>query len=155
MDALTGLYAAHPFWSWIALAAVLLAVEVATGSGYLLWPAASAAVTALVTALHIGAAAEILVFAGLTIVSTLVARRYLPRPFRPRGVDINDPHNRIMGHEGHAAGAFSGGQGRVFVDGKEWAAELENGDDLPSGAAVKVTGLLTGARLKVSPLARG
>ena len=41
------LYQAHPFGAWIALAAALLALEVATGSGWLLWPSASAAVTAV------------------------------------------------------------------------------------------------------------
>ncbi|MEI9964963.1 MAG: NfeD family protein [Caulobacteraceae bacterium] len=143
------LYEAHPFWIWIAVAAVLLAAEVATGSGYLLWPSASAVATALITGLRLGLPVELAVFAGLTIVSTLVARRYLPNPFRPRGPDINDPHHRIVGHPGHAAGSFSAGQGRVFVDGKEWAAELEDGGDLPAGAQVRVTGILSGSSLKV------
>lgn len=146
---LTGLYTTHPFWTWMGLAAVLLAVEVATGSGYLLWPSASAAVTGLLAGLGLGPAAELLVFAVLTIASTLIARRYLPRPFRPKGPDINDPAHRIVGHEGQAAGAFTAGRGRVFVDGKEWAAELEGGQDLPAGAGVTVTAVVSGARLKV------
>ncbi len=37
----------------------------------------------------------------------------------------------------------------MFVDGKEWAAELEDGEELPLGAEVKVTGIIGGARLKV------
>ena len=149
MELLTGLYANHPFWSWLALAAILLALEVVTGSGYLLWPSASAAVTAMLTGLGLKLPVAVALFAGLTIVTTLVARRYLPKPFRPRGPDINDPSHRIVGHEGRAASAFAGGRGRVFVDGKEWAAELEGGDELAAGSGVKVTGLLTGARLKV------
>ena len=149
MDLLTGLYTNHPFWSWLALAAILLAIEVVTGSGYLLWPSASAGVTALLTGLGLNLPEALAVFAGLTIVSTLVARRYLPHPFQPRGPDINDPAHRIVGHEGRAASAFTGGRGRVFVDGKEWAAELEGAQELAVGADVKVTGLLTGARLKV------
>jgi membrane protein implicated in regulation of membrane protease activity len=139
----------HPFWGWLALAAVLLAAEAATGSGYLLWPAGSAAITALITPLHLGAPVEITVFAALTLISTLVFRRFWPSPFRPRGPDINDPHTRIVGHNGQAASAFTAGRGRVFVDGKEWAAELDGGGDLASGATVKVVGVLDGARLKV------
>ena len=150
MDLLTGFYANHPFWSWIAVAALLLALEVVTGSGYLLWPSASAAVTALVTGLGLQLPVAVALFAGLTIVTTLVARRYLPHPFLARGPDINDPAHRIVGHQGHAAGAFSDGRGRVFVDGKEWAAELEGGQELAAGAGVKVTAVLTGARLKVT-----
>jgi inner membrane protein len=149
MDALATLYIAHPFWAWLGLAAILLAIEVATGTGYLLWPSASAAVTGLLAGLGFGLPIELLVFAILTIASTLVARRYLPRPFRAKGPDINDPLSRLVGHEGQAASAFSSGRGRVFVDGKEWAAELEDGEELPAGAEITVTRVLTGARLKV------
>ncbi len=37
---LMSFYATHPFWVWLAVAAIFLAVEVATGTGWLLWPAA-------------------------------------------------------------------------------------------------------------------
>jgi membrane protein implicated in regulation of membrane protease activity len=36
----------------------------------------------------------------------------------------------------------------VFIDGKEWAAELEEGDTLEAGASVQVTGV-NGALLTV------
>jgi len=149
MDLLEGFYLAHPFWVWMSAAAVLLALEVATGSGYLLWPAAAAAVTGLLTGVRLGLPAELLIFAVLTIASTLLSRRYLPRPLKPHGPDINDPHGRIVGHRGQAVAAFQQGRGRVLVDGKEWAAELEGAADLPAGAEVQVTRVLTGARLKV------
>jgi membrane protein implicated in regulation of membrane protease activity len=149
MEILTGFVSNHPFWSWLALAAILLAIEVVTGSGYLLWPAASAAVTAVAAGFGLPLPEALVLFAALTIVSTLVARRYLPHPFRPKGPDINDPSHRIVGHDGRAVGPFSGGRGRVFVDGKEWSAELEGGEELPAGAEVKVTAVVTGARLKV------
>ncbi len=149
MDMLTSFVFAHPFWSWMALAAILLAAEVATGSGYLLWPSASAAVTACLSGLGVSLPEQVGLFAGLTIVSTFVARRYLPSPFRPRGVDINAPSRRIVGHGGKVAAPFTAGRGRVLIDGKEWAAELEGGGELPAGAEVTVTALVTGARLKV------
>jgi membrane protein implicated in regulation of membrane protease activity len=149
MDLLSGFYAAHPFWTWICIAALLLAAEVATGSGYLLWPAASAAVTGLLAGLGLGLPAELLAFAVLTIASTLLSRRYLPRPLKPHGPDINDPHGRIVGHRGQATSAFRQGRGRVLVDGKEWAAELEGAGELAEGADVQVTRVLSGARLKV------
>ena len=149
MDIVAGIFAYHPFWAWMGVGAILLAVEVATGSGYLLWPAASAAVTALLTGLKLGLPVELAVFAALTIASTLVARRYLPHPFRAHGPNINDPLHRIVGRQGRAAGAFVEGHGRVFVDGKEWAAELEDGGDLPSGADLTVTGVVSGGCLKV------
>ncbi len=140
----------HPFWAWMALAGLLLAVEVATGSGWMLWPAASgAAVAVLVAFVGLGFAPAVLIFAGLTIVSTLLARRYLPPSlFHHPGRDINDNIERLVGHEGRAVSAFKGRAGRVFIDGKEWAAELAEDEALEAGARVEVTGV-AGARLTV------
>jgi len=143
------LYASHPFWIWIGLAAALLAAEVATGSGWLLWPAAAAAVVAALAGfVELPLVGAILLFASLTILSSLLARRYLPRSITPHGHDINDNIGRLVGHHGVAVAAFAGRAGRVFIDGKEWAAELDEGEGLAAGARVEVVGV-TGAHLKV------
>jgi membrane protein implicated in regulation of membrane protease activity len=42
LAALAEILVAQPFWFWAGLAVALLAVEAATGTGWLLWPAASA-----------------------------------------------------------------------------------------------------------------
>jgi len=150
MPDLYQLYVAHPFWIWIALAAALLAVEVMTGSGWMLWPAASAGIVALLATyagLDLGQAA--LVFALLTISLALLARRYLPKSWlRHASSDINDNVGRLVGHEGRVVAAFQGRSGRVFIDGKEWAAELDEGEGLEAGARVEVTGV-AGAHLRV------
>jgi hypothetical protein len=143
-------YALHGFWVWAAIAAAILAVEVVTGSGWLLWPSASAAVVAVLSLVTDSAAVEIAVFAVLTIVTTLLARRFWPARAR-EGADINDNIARLMGHRGRVAASFGGGSGRVAIDGKEWAADLEEGDELPAGAEVEVTGLSGGSRLRVRP----
>lgn len=147
MSGLVLLYQAQPFWSWAALAAALLAVEIVTGSGWLLWAAASAGVTAIAVN-WLPFPAALLMFAVLTMVSTLLARRYIPRSVVDHGHDINDNVGRLVGHKGAAVGAFRGGAGRVFIDGKEWAAELEGEGALAAGDPVQVTGV-DGARLKV------
>jgi membrane protein implicated in regulation of membrane protease activity len=149
MADLVALYGAHGFWAWTALAAGLLAVEMVSGSGWLLWPATAAGVVAVLSALTpVPPAAAVAVFAVLTILTTFLARRYLPRPLRSGGHDINDNIARLVGHEGRAVGAFEGQLGRVFIDGKEWAAELADGDGLAAGARVQVVGV-HGARLTV------
>jgi membrane protein implicated in regulation of membrane protease activity len=56
----------------------------------------------------------------------------------------------MAGLDGVAAGDFEGRQGRVFVDGKEWAAELEGSASLASGERVVVVGV-EGSRLTVKP----
>jgi membrane protein implicated in regulation of membrane protease activity len=150
MDMIADLYANHPFWIWMASGAVLLAIEAATGSGWLLWAAASAAVTGLIsltglTTLPI----ELFVFAALTLVSTLLSRKFIHK-VQGEGTDINDQTNRLIGKTGRSVGAFVEGHGRAFIDGAEWNVDLEDGNDLASGMKVVVTGV-TGPRLKVKP----
>lgn len=150
MTELLGLYGAHPFWVWAAVGAILLAAEVATGSGYLLWPAACALVVAIVGLFaRISLAGEVMLFAVLTLVSTIAARRYLPKPFHAHSADINDPLKSLVGHTGQATHAFAEGHGRVFIDGKEWAAEMEGGGHISVGSRVEVVGMRGGACLRV------
>ncbi|MDB5448795.1 MAG: hypothetical protein JWQ97_4112 [Phenylobacterium sp.] len=147
MASLAELYQLHAAWSWAAVAAALLALELATGSGWLLWPAASAGAVAVLEALvRLSHPAAVLIFAGLTIVSTATARRYFPR--RRAGPDINDNVGRLVGRQGRVVAAFRERSGRVFVDGKEWAAELDGAEPLEPGARVEVVGV-SGARLMV------
>jgi len=140
----------NPFALWLVIGGVLLAVEVGTGSGWLLWPAASAAIVALLSlGVHFEFNMQLVVFAILTIITTLAGRHFFPQAVLTGG-DINDNSSRMTGLDGVAAGDFHGNQGRVFVDGKEWAAELEGGPTLASGQRVVVTGV-DGSRLIVKP----
>lgn len=150
MNALIDLYQAHAFWTWLGLGAALLAIEVAFGSGWLLWPAASAAVTAAVTHFaRLDPPLSITLFSVLTIASTLAARRYLPRSAADApGGDINDNIARLVGAEGRAVADFIDGAGRVFIDGKEWAAALDEGV-ASDGDRLVVTGISGGSRLQV------
>jgi membrane protein implicated in regulation of membrane protease activity len=140
-------HALHPLWTWMIVAGLLLAVEVATGSGWLLWPAASAALVGVLTlaGLPLAWQGEIAIFSVLTIAGSLLARRFIA-DFRLRsGPDVNDRTGDLVGKTGLVTGAFSEGRGRVLVDGAEWEAEA---DDAPTGKVV-VVHVLGGARLKV------
>jgi membrane protein implicated in regulation of membrane protease activity len=149
MTDLTLLHEQYGVWIWAGLAGALLAVEAMTGSGWLLWPAASAAAVAILArAMGLSLEAAVLTFVVLTILSTLIARRFLHFSPFARGPDINDATARLVGHHGHTVAAFHGRRGRVFIDGKEWAAELDDGEALEAGAEVEVTGV-AGARLRV------
>ena len=122
MDWLTNLYAGYPLLVWLAVAALFLAAEVSTGSGWLLWPAGSAAIVAALTfVLPDSPLIEMAVFAALTGVTALFGRRLLPKTLGV-GPDINDNFARLVGRQGSAVSVFEHGQGRVFIDGKEWAA---------------------------------
>lgn len=151
MSPIAEFYLAHGFWLWVAVAAAILAIEIAFGSGWLLWPAASAAVVAVVSLFADSVTLEIGLFAVLTIVTTLAARRFWPRRAASATPDINDNIARLVGHQGRVTAAFVHGAGRVLVDGKEWAAETEDGAGLDVEAIVEVTGLSGGSRLQVRP----
>jgi membrane protein implicated in regulation of membrane protease activity len=149
---LAELYAAHPLWSWLALAAILLAIEIGTGTGWLLWPSACAAVTAFVTKVPgVSFPGAVVAFAVLTAASTLLSRRYMPRT-APDGPDINDGAARLVGRRGRAVQAFAAGSGRVLVDGKEWPAELEAPGSLAAGDGVEVLAVRDGL-LRIRPAA--
>jgi inner membrane protein len=150
MDQAQAFFFAHPFWAWAAIGGVFLIGELMTGSGWLLWPAGAAAVTAVPTLfVDLGWPKEIVLFVVAAVVFTYVGRRFL-RPAPKGDSDINDLAPRLIGREGETAAAFKAGLGRVFVDGKEWAAELDGGGDLAAKSKVKVLEILGGARLKVT-----
>jgi len=155
MHAVLDLFVTHAFWAWMASAAVLLAIEIGTGTGYLLWPAASAAVIAVATLVSPpDLPIDALAFALLTIVSTVIGRRYFPHPFRSDGPDINDRAGRLVGLTGEVVHPFEAGVGRVFVDGTEWAAEMAGGAaSVAVGARIEVVEAPGAARLKVKAAA--
>lgn len=142
MDAFLTFYADYSLWIWMGLAAGLLAIEILTGSGWLLWAAASAAaIGTLGAVIALTPTMALLAFAILTIVSTLLARRYMPARASDGG-DINDNVARLLGQRGAVVSA-----GRVAIDGKEWPAVSEDGA-LKPGVPVEVV-RVDGARLTV------
>ena len=151
MDMLTELHAAQPFWIWLAVGVVLLAVEAAFSTEWLLWPAVSAGVVAVVTALGLplGFLGEVALFAALTVVATLLSRRLIQRVNPTDSPDINARDIRLIGQRARVVQAFVDGRGRVFVSGAEWAAEIDGASPL-AGESVIVEGM-DGPKLKVRP----
>ena len=149
MDALIDLHAAQPFWIWLALGVILLAIEAATSTEWLLWPAVSSGVVAVVTALGLplGFLGELVLFAVLTVAATLLSRQLIQRVNPSDSPDINARESRLIGQRAQVVQAFVDGRGRVFVSGAEWVAEIEGAAPL-AGESVIVEGM-DGSRLKV------
>lgn len=149
MDAAIHVFVTHSVTGWLIVAAVCLMLELATMSGWLLWPSASAAVIALVGYLWIkDVAIQSEMFAALTIVNTVLGQRLIRSDSRTSH-NPNEAARRVVGLIGRASANFRDGAGRVFVDGKEWAAELEEEAEVHKGDRVIVVRVLDGARLKV------
>lgn len=149
MDALINLHAAQPFWIWLALGVILLAVEAAFSTEWLLWPAVSAGMVAVVTAigLPLSFVGEVALFAVLTVAMTLLSRRLIQRVNPSDSPDINARDGRLIGQRAQVVQAFVDGRGRVFVSGAEWVAEI-NGAAPLAGESVIVEGM-DGPKLKV------
>jgi membrane protein implicated in regulation of membrane protease activity len=148
MTALAELYAAQPFWIWLAVGVLLLAVEAMFSTEWLLWPAVSAGIVAVLTAVGFqpGLPAEVAIFAVLTVIATLLSRRLISKA-NPPGPDVNDRDGRLVGQRARVVEAFVGGRGRVFISGAEWSAEIEG--DAPSAGQDVVVDQVQGSLLKV------
>ena len=133
-------------------AAVFLIVELMTGSGWLLWPAGSAAVVGLVIlGLRLSAMpAQAALFAVLTIASTYVGRRLLDPSAARGGHDPNDPLPRLIGRRGQSR------HGRSRAAWAGCSSTARNGPPssigdgpVAAGGRIEVVALVGGARLKV------
>lgn len=149
MDFIQNLYATQPFWIWLVIGVVLLGIEAAASTEWLLWPAVSAGVVALISALFptLGLGVEAGVFATLTVIATLASRTLIKRVNPAEEPDINDRDLRLVGERARVVEAFVNGRGRVFVSGSEWPAEIEGAAPL-AGESVVVE-LVSGPRLRV------
>ncbi len=149
MDVIANLYASQPFWIWLALGVILLAVEAALSTEWLLWPAVSAGIVAVLTALglRLGATGELILFAALTVAATLLSRRLIQRVNPDDAPDINDRDLRLVGQRAKVVEAFSNGRGRVFISGAEWPAEIEG--DAPLAGENVIVDAVAGPLLKV------
>jgi hypothetical protein len=149
MDTLIQFHSDQPFWIWLAVGVILLAVEAAFSTEWLLWPAVAAGVVAVITAIGVplGFWGEVALFAALTVAATLLSRRLIQRVNPSDSPDINARDSRLIGQRAQVVEGFVDGRGRVFVSGAEWPAEIEGAAPL-AGESVIVE-RIDGPRLSV------
>lgn len=136
-------------WWWLGLAAVLLIAELLTGTTYILWPAAAAFVTALISSFT-GWPIELAVFAILGVGFLVAGDRWL-KPRLKSGSDsgLNSRATYLVGERVTVVGGFADGRGRVRHGDTEWSAKTEDGSDLADGAKAVVASL-DGTRLVIT-----
>jgi membrane protein implicated in regulation of membrane protease activity len=143
--------AGSPGLWWLAAAAMFAIAEMLVPGTFLIFLAAAAAFTGLATLAlaDLPIEGQLASFAIWSAVTVLVGRRW----YRDYPVETSDPalNNRIarlIGEVVEVTDPIAGGHGRVRVGDGTWPAL---GPDAPSGARVRITGLVDG-RLTVEPI---
>lgn len=131
-------------WHWLALALILLSIEMAVGTFDLLWIAIAAGITAIFAAIAPAGLAEWqgqLIFFGVAAVGLLILGRTVFAGMRRLAGEhptLNRRMSRTIGQRGVAVSDFAGGLGRVKLGDTEWSAETVDGSDPREGASVIV-----------------
>lgn len=130
-------------WWWIAFAIGLGAVEMATMSFFLIWPALAALLVGLLLWVAPGTSgeAQIAIFAILSVILTFAGRSLVHR--YGDGGDSNDTLNSranlTIGRHAEVMD-FSGPEGNVIIDGIRWRAKWANDETGEPGSTVEVIG---------------
>lgn len=127
------------YWDWLALATILLILEVFGAGGYLLWMGVAAACVALLNYLMPLPWAWQFVLFGVLSISTAVLwwrrQRSAGRPSDQPG--LNRRGSELIGRTFSVHEAIEGGRGKIRVGDGVW---LVRGPDSPIGTTVRVTG---------------
>jgi hypothetical protein len=138
-----------PAWYWLIGAGLLAVTELAVPGVFLVWLAAAALLTGLVTFIAgIALPAQLAIFGIASIVMVLAGRQaYSRMTHRSDDPLLNDRAARLVGQLVIVDQAIEQGQGRVKVGDGVWMAR---GADAPQGSRVRVTGT-QGSCLLVTP----
>lgn len=145
-----GLDSLDPHWIWIALGLALAALELVVPGVYLIWLAAAALLTGVLTfALDLSLPVQVIDFVFLALILAFSARRFLrDRPIVGADPLLNKRGGRLIGDTAIVTQAFDGGSGRIRHGDSEW---LAHGPDVADGAHVRIIGH-EGSVLLVEPL---
>ena len=129
------------------LAVVLATLEVIAPGFFLIWLAAAALLTGILTWITgMGWMAQCILFAVLSVIAVVTARRFFKRnPIATDDPALNRRGARMVGEIVVVSDAIVNGRGRVQVGDGHWIAR---GPDAPVGARVRITGA-SGAEVTV------
>lgn len=138
------------YWLWLIAAGVLGIAELVFPGIFLVWIAAAAAGTALLTALTgVDAILQFCLFALLSVVAVYLGHRwYAAHPVATSDPLLNDRAARMIGRSVTVVTPIEHGEGRVEVGDGVWNCR---GPDAAAGTEVLITGA-QGTCLVVEPL---
>lgn len=134
-------------YHWLALAAILIGLEMVMPTQYLIWPGIAAAVTGLLAfAIALGWPTQLAIFAVLSVVLVVVSH-YLPKTNLAPST-LNQRTDQMVGRHATVSEDFRNGQGAVTVGDTRWSAASVDGKDLTVGTRVEIASA-DGTLLKV------
>lgn len=130
------------FWHWLALGALLAAIEMLAPGTFLLWLGLAAIVTGLTKLLFpdMILAWQLLIFSIAAIGSIYVGRRIYNRTTEDTDhPGLNVRGQQHVGREYVLESALINGRGRLKVADASWSCAAS--EDLPAGTRVRVTAI--------------
>ncbi len=135
-------------WGWAVLAVVLAGAEIMLPGVFLIWLGAAAGATAVLSGIFgLPWQVQCVAFAGLAILSVLLARNFLPDRDDAHETTLNRRGERLIGTSVTVVEAIEGGRGRVQIGDSPWRAE---GPDLPAGARCTIVAI-EGTIVRIEP----
>jgi len=133
---------------WIIFIAVMFIIEASTVNLITIWFAAGGLAAIFAKALGAGFAWQIAVMLVVAAISLIAARPFIKNHRNVSAVATNA--DRVIGQTGIVTEDISEGKfaGVVTVEGKEWSAISENGEEISSGTKVKIKSI-NGVKLMV------
>jgi membrane protein implicated in regulation of membrane protease activity len=125
-------------YHWLALAAILIGIEMVMPTQYLIWPGIAAAVTGLLAfVVALAWPSQLAIFAVLSVI-LVVASHYLPALPKGDVSALNQRTDQLVGRTATVAEDFHHGQGAVTVGDTRWPAQSVDGSDFSAGTKVEI-----------------
>lgn len=133
----------NPEYVWLGLAALLALAELFVPGVFLIWVAAAAALTGILSLfIDLTVAGQLTVFGLSTIIAVLGGRRwYLTHNVESESPLLNNRSAQLVGRTVTVVEAISATSGRAKVADGEWPAR---GPDMEKGAIAKIAAVESG-----------
>ena len=127
------------YWHWLVLGVVLITIELVVPAAYFIGLGIAAILVGLVVwvAPEMGWAGQILLFSCLSLISIVVAKRFI-KPSESDQPLLNLRGHQYVGRDFTLEEPIVNGQGKIRVDDSIWKIR---GSDSETGSVVRVTGV--------------